>query len=137
MQVAIVGLSDLTENEEHEVENEVKAILKKYDPINTTIIYGGAKGVDTIASNTALILGFAIKPYLPFINAWAGYKKRNIEMANDCDELYCITIPSRSKESKCYHHKPIQDHQKTAGCFTANIARKLNKPCKLIVTRQR
>ena len=135
MQVAIVGLSDLTENEEHEVENEVKAILKKYDPINTTIIYGGAKGVDTIASNTALILGFAIKPYLPYINTWVGYQKRNIEMAKDCDELFCITTPK--KKQKCYHHRPLQNHEKTAGCYTANIARKLNKPCKLIVTRQR
>lgn len=100
MHVAIVGLSELTEKEEHEVENEVRAILKKYDPISTTIIYGGAKGVDTIASNTALLLRFAIKPYLPFINTWVGYKKRNIEMAKDCDELYCITVPTRTKTQK-------------------------------------
>jgi len=140
MKVAIVGTShNMTENEERDVRQTVSAILKKYDPSETTIITGGAKGVDTIAGNIALTNMFAIQPILPMGIGWKYNKVRNIEIANQCNELYCITIPyyKNCKRKKCYHHKSLQDHQKTAGCYTLRKAEDQKKPVTLIVTQRR
>jgi len=60
---------------------------------------------------------------------------RNLEIANECDKLFCISIPVHDK--KCYHHNPSQDHEKTAGCWTLRKASELNKPCRLLVTPNR
>ena len=64
MNVAIVGTSRLNEYEEEEIKKLCLKILESYIPTKTTIISGGAKGVDTIASDLALCNGFAIKPIL-------------------------------------------------------------------------
>ncbi len=134
--IAIVGTSiNLSDDEVNGVKKICLEILKDFIPIETTVITGGAKGVDTIASNLALCNGFATKPILPLRYEQKYYLMRNVEIAKECDKLFCITIPTRNQ--KCYHHKPEQDHEKTAGCWTMNKAIELQKPCKLLVTQQR
>lgn len=137
MKVAIVGTTtNLSENEERDMRQHILLILKRYSP-DTIIISGGAKGVDTIALEIAKGLGFKIKAYNPEIEEWVpsngkiGYKKRNLQIANDCDELYCFSVPVRKK--KCYHHETLQEHEKTAGCWTARKALQMKKPSQLIV----
>ncbi len=125
----------MTENEERDVRQFVAMILKDYDPLSTTIVSGGAKGVDSTAQEIALLQRFAVKPIFPIGIGTKANLARNLEIANECDELFCISIPVHDK--KCYHHKPPQEHQKTAGCWTMNKALEMNKPCRLLVTPKR
>lgn len=134
-QIAIVGTSiDLTKEEDTDVRKLISDILDKYIPISSTVITGGAKGVDSIAEEIALLNGFAVKPIFPLGQGWEFNKKRNIEIAQECEELFCITVPVHTM--KCYHHETQENHQKTAGCWTLNRAIKLNKKTKLLVTPQ-
>ena len=138
--VAIVGTSyNMTENEERDVRQTIAFILKDYNPNETTIISGGAKGVDTLAKQIAESQGFNVKTIPPKGEGWEFNRARNIEIANQCDELFCISIPyyKNTDRIRCYHHTPHGDHQKTAGCFTMNKALEQKKLCKLIVTQQR
>lgn len=136
MKIAIVGTSHaMTENEERDVRQLCGVILKDYDPTQTTIITGGAKGVDSIAQEIALGLRFAIKPIFPMGIGTKANLARNLEIAKECNELFCISIPVHDK--KCYHHDPPQDHEKTAGCWTMNKVLELNKLCRLLVTPNR
>jgi len=136
MKIAIVGTShDMTENEERDVRQFVAMILKDFDPQTTTIVSGGAKGVDNTAQEIALLQGFAVKPIFPMGFGKKANLARNVEIAKECDQLFCISIPVHDKE--CYHHKPPMDHQKTAGCYTMNKALEMNKPCRLLVTPKR
>ncbi len=125
--VAIVGT---TANLSQKQENEIHEFLKNI-PLDRIIISGGAKGVDTIALKVAKGLGFHTETYMPEKNEWTYYKKRNLQIAKDCDALYCFSV--RVRKTKCYHHDTPQDHEKTAGCWTLDRASKMNKICQLIV----
>lgn len=145
MKIAIVGTSHaMTENEERDVQQYVAMILKDFSPKTNIIISGGAKGVDSIAIEVARSMEFPTVTYHPEIQEWEpkngkGYKDRNLQIAIDCDQLYCISIPTH--EIACYHHKNIEHklipHEKTAGCWTMNKAIELEKMCRLLVTPER
>lgn len=139
MKIAIVGTStNLTENEERDVQQMIIFILKKYNPDTDTIISGGARGVDTIAEEIAKEMRFTTLTYKPITENWEGFKKRNLEIANTCDVIYSISIPTH--KTKCYHHKKdsgILEHEKTAACWTLEKARLQNKECLVLVTPQR
>ena len=147
MKLAIVGTSiNFSDNEDRDIRQTIALILKDYVPLETTIISGGAKGVDSIAHEIALLLGFAVKPILPLGIGWKFNKVRNIEIAEDCDKLICISVPVHTE--KCYHHKKGEnetdeayqkrtDHEKTAGCWTLNKVKEMYKPYQLIVIPKR
>ena len=136
MKIAIVGTSlNLSENQERDIRQHIGMVLQKYDVENDIIISGGAKGVDSIAIEIAESMGFNGIIHHPYKQQWKYYMDRNIKIAEECDELYCFTIPTKSK--KCYHHDELMDHEKTAGCYTAHKAFELNKPCRLIVVPNR
>ena len=106
------------------------------------IISGGAKGVDKMAIEIAKGLGFQTKEFLPEVYDWTpkgqnigkiGYKKRNLQIAEECDKILCFTIPAKHDYEKCYHHKPKQQHKKTAGCWTVNKVVEMKKPFELWV----
>src|SRR3990172_3188667 len=135
MKVAIVGTSNLTKEEEKTVREICNHILKTAREVSDeeiTLISGGADGVDSVAVETATKLGHGSIEIMPTERSWRSYKKRNMQIAKQCEELYCITTPVKHK--KCYHHTPEQDHEKTAGCWTMNHAIMLGKPCKLLIT---
>lgn len=134
MKLAIVGTSELSEKEQILVRDLCSDILKKAKKISgeeITVLSGGAEGVDFIAVDVAKKLGNKVIEFKPSAKNWDAYKERNIKIAQECDELYCITTPMKNEQ--CYHHKPKQNHQKTAGCYTANQAKALKKPIKLFV----
>lgn len=131
MKLAIVGTTaNLTKDEQRVMKQEITLVLKKY-PTDTIIISGAAKGVDTIALEIAKDIGFKTLEYKPEKEIWEFYKKRNLRIAKDCDELYCFS--TGVKKIKCYHHNPPQKHEKTAGCWTLMKAKQMNKICTLIV----
>jgi len=132
MKVALVGTSvNLTENEERDMRQYIALVLKGYSTSDTTIISGGAKGVDSIALEVAHGLGFKTKAYSPEKEEWEFYKKRNLKIATQCNELHCFSIPVRN--TMCYHHDKPMKHEKTAGCWTARKALAMNKLCQLVV----
>ena len=136
LKVAIVGTSHaLTENEERDIRQFCAMALKVEHA--DILVSGGASGVDLIAEEVAVGLGIQIEIHHPKRKSWEDYKKRNIEIAESCDKLICITIPKRPLAQKCYHHTPPEKHTKTAGCWTMNEALKLNKECKLLITPER
>lgn len=131
MNLALIGTTvNLSEEEQRIMKQEITIVLKKYS-IDTIIISGGAKGVDTLALEIAKEIGFITHQYRPEKKQWEFYKKRNLQVAKDCDELYCFSVGV--KKVKCYHHNPPQDHEKTAGCWTLEKAKQMNKLCTLIV----
>ena len=108
MKVAIVGTTaNLTANEHRVMRQEIAIVLKHYS-LDTVIISGGAKGVDTLSLKVAKELGFKTEEYKPEKNELEYYKKRNLQLAEECDELYCFSVSVR--KTKCYHHKPLQNH---------------------------
>jgi hypothetical protein len=130
MRIAIVGKSKLNLYENRAIRNTMIAMLEKY-PKDTVIVSGGAWGVDTIAEMVALDLGLTTLVYKPKRKTEEFFLKRNLEIANICDELICFTIPFI--KIKCYHHDTPQDHEKTAGCWTLKKALELNKKTELII----
>lgn len=130
MKLAIVGTSTLRTDEETFVRDLCLELLKSYKE-KVIVLSGGAKGVDSIAVEVAKKLGNKVIEFKPSAKNWDAYKERNIKIAQECDELYCIT--TSVKNEQCYHHKPKQNHQKTAGCYTANQAKAFKKPIKLYI----
>ena len=133
MKLAIVGASQVNPNLVIKMRNVIETILNQFD--NPTVISGGAKGVDTIAVDVAKHLGLKVKEYKPKAESWEWYKKRNQKIADDCDQLYCFA--TELKQSKCYHHdnQKSMNHEKTAGCYTLNIVKGLDKPTALIIIK--
>lgn len=132
--VAIVGTSaSLTDDEELNMKKKIISVLLKPYPPNTVIISGGAKGVDILALEIARDMGFETQQYKPEKEEWKYYKKRNLQIANDCNELYCFSVSLR--KVKCYHHNPPQNHEKTAGCWTAIQALELEKSCRIVIIK--
>lgn len=128
--IAIVGTSQLKINQEGQVHDLVMDIFNAIDD-EFIVISGGAKGVDTIAMKAAKECGIETMIFNPKKQTWYYFKKRNLRMAEECDELYCISVPTITEP--CYHHDKPQDHQKTAGCWTLNEASKIGKKCRLYI----
>jgi len=132
LKIAIVGTTvNLTENEERDIRQFIGITLNRYNPMKDTIISGGAKGVDSMAIEIARSQGFKVKIFNAVIPEWKYYRERNLLISKNCDELYCISVPVH--KIKCYHHDGLQDHEKTAGCWTMNKALELHKVCQLMV----
>ena len=140
MKVALVGTSiALTEQEEKDMTQFISIVLKRYDINNTIIISGGAKGVDTLAIEIATSMGFKteVDRYKPDTNHWEdqngkkGYKSRNLLIAKECDELHSFSVPYH--KLKCYHHEELEEHERTAACWTLLKVKEMDKPCQLIV----
>src|SRR3989337_638661 len=117
MKVALVGTSiALTEQEEKDMRQFISIVLKRYDINSTIIISGGAKGVDTLAIEIA---------------ESKGYKSRNLLISKECDELHSFSVPYH--KLKCYHHEELEEHERTAACWTLLKVKQMDKPCQLIV----
>lgn len=138
--IAIVGSSHLSEGEERTARQLSAIILKdcmnRYG--NITLISGGAKGMDSIAEEVATSLGFKIDDdniKKPETEHWEdrdgkkGYKSRNLEIAQECDILYCL--PTKLKTTPCYHCG-VTDHERSGACWTMKQANILKKETHLI-----
>ena len=130
MKIAIVGTSTISNNQER-VRQSITSVLIQYNNQTDQIISGGAQGIDALAIEVAEILGFKTATYEPHKQEWEYFKQRNIRIAEECDVIYCFTIPTKTK--KCYHHDTLQDHEKTAGCWTLKKAKEMNKKTKLVI----
>ena len=104
------------------VVESINVILDMYNPKTTTLVSGGADGVDSIAVGIGRKRGYNIIEYKPKGIGWVYYKPRNIEIANKCDKVYSIALELIGNGTKCYHCAKAgldNNHFKTAGCWTA------------------
>jgi len=98
-------------------------------------------GIDIYAKDLALDYNIGYIGYPPKTLKWeGGYKQRNLQIAENSDIVYCLTInkfPENYKGMRfptCYHCKELEPpHIKSGGCWTTKQARKLGKPTKLII----
>lgn len=108
--VAIVGSRDF-KNLDAVVEY-VKSL-----PAGTIVVSGGARGVDTVAQETAFACGLQVTVYHPQWGKYgnsAGYR-RNELIVNNCDRVVAFWT-GKSRGTK----------------HTINIAEKMKKPCEII-----
>ena len=126
--IGIVG-SSTAEQPEANQDNVAKAvhdILSQYNKSDTTIVSGGGEGVDRIAIDVAKLEEFRTVEYPPTSKNWEEYKKRNLQIAEECDKVYSIALALGTskgwrKNVQCYHCKNAGKdtmQEKTAGCYT-------------------
>ena len=132
MKVAIVGTSKLTCEEEKRISkslNEIRSIISFLD---TEIITGDAKGVDSLVKIYFEKLGYNVKVYEAKEKKWDsenGFKDRNIRIAKDADYIFSIT--THIKNEKCYHCN--ENHQRTGGCYVLKYGRFIGKKGEVII----
>ena len=105
------------------VVESIHAILDRYDPATTTLVSGGAVGVDSHAIRVGKNRGFKVIEYLPERWGVSYLFKRNKLIADKCDKVYSIALELIGNGTKCYHCAKVgldNNHFKTAGCWTAN-----------------
>jgi len=118
MKIGIVGSSKCPYNADSIFF--IKNIIDSYPP-DTTFISGGAKGVDVIVEDICELMGRTIIIHNPRTNNWAGFKERNIRIADMSDEV--VSVALKYSGNRCYHCNSIS-HDKTAGCWTMNKCKK-------------
>ena len=126
--IGIVGSSTAEQPEANQdnVARAVHRILSQYNKSDTTIVSGGGEGVDRIAIDVAKLEEFRTVEYPPTSKNWEEYKKRNLQIAEECDKVYSIALALGTskgwrKNVQCYHCKNAGKdtmHEKTAGCYT-------------------
>lgn len=132
MKLAIVGTSRLTDFERSRVIDLIHNEFLRSPKIS--LITGDADGVDSLVpacnfvERCELLVVKSLEKYWE-PNSGHGFKERNIRIAEECDELICIT--TKTKDIKCYHCN--MDHQRTGGCWTMKYAKSLGKPTRLYV----
>jgi predicted Rossmann fold nucleotide-binding protein DprA/Smf involved in DNA uptake len=111
MILAIVGSRTLTTPQIFEVQTICRDFICAYTP--DLVISGGAEGVDSIAVYVAQDLFVPFEEFLPEGKGWLFYKRRDAEMAEECDTLLMV----RSRQSLTY-----------GSGWTADYAESLGKP---------
>jgi hypothetical protein len=97
MRLAIVGSTKLVDDPR--VERIIRQSIKKHRP--TTVVSGGAKGVDSTAAWVAKEEGIEVQEHRPTVFQWegpGGFKERNELIASNCDVLIRIA----SKDATTY-----------------------------------
>lgn len=95
MKLAIVGSEILDGHPE--AQRRIVEAFDRYQP--TTLVSGGAAGIDTMAEDEAKRRGIACEIYRPRVRAWAlagGFRDRNQQIADACEALVRI-VASTSK----------------------------------------
>ena len=140
LKVAIVGVSG-EKLDNFEKEKAVLEIIKIGDRHKGCTIVSGHSprgGIDILAEMYADFTKKDKLIFKPDTSDWEdegekkGYKTRNLEIAEACDILYCISVPMKEGGKSCYHCKQFT-HEKTGGCWTMREAKKLGKKTKLII----
>lgn len=93
MRIAIVGSRDFPNL------NAVRARVESL-PAGTTIVSGGARGVDIIAEETALRVGLAVVSYRPLRGSGQDWTIERLEWSAGASEpLRTVLIPTRKLRS--------------------------------------
>jgi hypothetical protein len=139
--LGIVG----SEGKKFTLETELKArqiIRQLIDTTEATHVVSGEchlGGIDIWAKEAAVAWELPFIGFPPKTLKWdGGYKQRNIQIAEESDVVYCITLRNLPdsyngmKFDLCYHCG-TKDHVKSGGCWTVKYALKLGKQGEVIV----
>jgi hypothetical protein len=139
MKVGIVGAETAKFSEKS--TKVAKALIADLVRGADLVVSGGCHlgGVDKWAEEAAKKAGIPTLVHKPRVLSWsAGYKPRNIQIAEDADVVYNIVVADYPvgyhgmRFGLCYHCKTNQ-HVKSGGCWTAHYAHRLGKPTKWFV----
>lgn len=94
MRLAIVGSRSLDGNPE--ALAIIRQVLDDYQRRHPhlVIISGGAVGIDQMAADLARERGLEVIEHLAEGRTWPHYKKRNLQVAEDCEQLVLIADPA-------------------------------------------
>lgn len=143
MKVGIVGSEGVkfTERTEARARKIIHRLLNR--PEVSHVVSGGCHlgGIDIWAAEAGKELGKKIIEHRPKSLNWSnGYAPRNLLIARDSDEIYCITLEKLPAHytgmvfNLCYHCGSA-NHVKSGGCWTVKKAVAMGKPGKIIVIR--
>jgi len=142
MIVGIVGSesSKFTEEGERRAKLAISNILN--DWMVTEVVSGGCHlgGIDIWAVEMAKDFGIPVTEFKPEKLEWTYYKKRNLQIADRSDVVFCITVDRLPENftgmrfKSCYHCR-TSDHVKSGGCWTMKQAIKMGKPGHLVVIK--
>jgi hypothetical protein len=141
LKVGIVGSegAKFTSYTEARAKKIIRRLLDK--PEVTHVVSGGCHlgGIDIWAVEIGRELGKKIIEHRPKTLSWStGYAPRNLLIAKDSDEIFCITVAALPDTytgmvfNLCYHCG-TDAHVKSGGCWTVKKAIEMGKPGKIIV----
>lgn len=122
-------------------ESCARALIRSLLQPGDEVVSGGCHlgGIDIWAIEEAHALDLYCHQYLPSVLSWeAGYKPRNILIAQNSDYVVCIAVNKlppefRGMQHRLCYHCGTSDHVKSGGCWTTKYARRLGKPTDLLV----
>lgn len=141
MRVAIVGheAAKFTPETERLARELIRRIIQRP---GTIVVSGKCPlgGIDIWAAEEGREAGLEVREYAPEVNRWdppdgrIGFQKRNLQIAEDCDEAHCIVVDKLPigyvgrRFEFCYHCarkglKSTPEHVKSGGCWTVIRAR--------------
>ena len=146
MRVGIVGNEGSKFTPEGK-QKALEAIAEILRPVDIKLMVSGhchLGGIDIWAEEIADTLGIDKLIFPPKVQSWEhGYKPRNLQIVENSDKVYCITVNKLPPEYKgmtfkeCYHcrraGRDSTNHVKSGGCWTAFQAQKLGKQAEWIV----
>jgi len=130
-----------------ETEAAAKGIIREIltQPNVTAVVSGRCHlgGIDIWAAEIGHELGLQVIEFPARCYNWSmGYRPRNIQIAEESDIIYCITLKKLPEHyagmrfPRCYHCPPppaSPEHVKSGGCWTMRYAASLGVPEHLIV----
>lgn len=147
MKLAIVGASNLSDNQENDARKTIIFIIREYQKElefttslghidHLELVTGDAKGIDAIVRDMAEEQNIPCRVFTSKVKQWEGdllhdgFKERNLRIVAYCDNLVCFA--SQLRNTPCYHCG-TSEHERTGGCWTMKKAKESNKPTRLIV----
>jgi len=150
MKVAIVGhaFDKFDTKTSYLAIKNIEEIISKHNP--DLVISGDCPigGIDVWAEMISNDYGNPFRSYSPDVKQWNpfgqyGFKKRNLDIAKNCDVLYNIVVRDwpkdftgdKYKDYHCLKHEEMKDHPhvKSGGCWTAWKAKELGKEVHWII----
>lgn len=124
-----------------ETEGYARALIRDQLSPGDVVVSGACHlgGIDTWCIEEARAMGLDIVEYRPLVRSWeAGYKPRNVLIAQDSDRVVCITVRTlpptyTGMRFKLCYHCGTDAHIKSGGCWTVKYARSLGKTGEVFV----
>jgi hypothetical protein len=124
-----------------ETQARARQLIRAQFAPGDVVISGGCHlgGIDAWAIEEARAAGLDIVEHRPRSRSWeAGYKPRNIQIAQDSDRVVCITVRElppgyTGMRFKLCYHCGTDAHVKSGGCWTVKYAQRLGKPGEVLV----
>lgn len=120
----------------------IEALVK--NPQVTEVVSGKCHlgGIDVWAIEIAKKLGKKTTEYPAKVRNWEGFKKRNLQIVDRSDMVYCIVVDNlpdsySGMTFKLCYHCGKKDHQKSGGCWTMKQAIKKGKIGELIIVKNK